>query len=304
MEHSHHHHSSASDRLGKAFVVGIFLNAAFVVVEFVAGIYTQSLALLSDAGHNLSDVAMLALALLAFKISKKKSSTRYTYGFSKTTVLVSFINALVLLVAVGAIGWEAIGRFSNPQNTKGDVVSWVAAVGIVINAVSALFFLRDKDKDLNVKGAYLHLLVDALVSLGVVIAGLLIYYTHIMWIDPLVSLLIMFVIIYSTRDLFFESLRLLIDGVPHTIDTKKIEEEALLIAGVQNIHHIHIWAMSTTQNALTAHLLLQPNLSESEIMDIKKQLKHKLEHLNIQHATIETETAWCKDVHCKEFGSL
>jgi cobalt-zinc-cadmium efflux system protein len=297
MDHNHSH-SSTLTNISKAFIIGIVLNTAFVIIEFVTGIYTDSLALLSDAGHNLSDAATLVLSLFAFKMAKRKATERYTYGFHKSTILASLVNAVILLIAVGGIGWEAIQRFMHPQETQGKVISIVAGIGIIINAVSALFFFRDKENDLNVKGAYLHLAIDALVSVGVVIAGIVIFYTGIKWIDPLISLLIMAVVIYSTWGLLTESLRLLLDAVPSAIDVDKIKSEVLALTGIKEIHHIHIWAMSTTQNAMTAHLILEKDLTEKQIAEIKHSLKHKLEHLNIQHITLETESIDCKEKNC------
>ena len=297
MEHNHAH-NHVSNHVGKAFVIGIVLNAAFVIVEFIIGIYTNSLSLLSDAGHNISDVATLALSLVAIKMAIRKATEKYTYGFHKSTILASFVNAVILLIAVGAIGWEAIQRFMQPENTQGNVISIVAAIGIFVNAISALFFFRDKDKDLNVKGAYLHLALDALVSVGVVIGGVIIFYSGLQWIDPLISLLIMAIVIYSTWGLLTESLSLLLDAIPSVIEVEKIKTEALKLQGVKEIHHIHIWAMSTTQNAMTAHLVLEKGLSETQIAEIKHKLKHKLEHLNIQHVTLETESVICNDRDC------
>ena len=297
MEHNHAH-NHVSNHVGKAFVIGIVLNAAFVIVEFIIGIYTNSLSLLSDAGHNISDVATLALSLVAIKMAKRKATEKYTYGFHKSTILASFVNAVILLIAVGAIGWEAIQRFMQPENTQGNVISIVAAIGIFVNAISALFFFRDKDKDLNVKGAYLHLALDALVSVGVVIGGVIIFYSGLQWIDPLISLLIMAIVIYSTWGLLTESLSLLLDAIPSVIEVEKIKTEALKLQGVKEIHHIHIWAMSTTQNAMTAHLVLEKGLSETQIAEIKHKLKHKLEYLNIQHVTLETESVICNDRDC------
>ncbi|HWY10057.1 MAG TPA: cation diffusion facilitator family transporter, partial [Bacteroidia bacterium] len=204
----------------------------------------------------------------------------------------------ILFIAVGSIGWEAIQRFITPEETKGNVISIVAGIGIVVNTISALMFFRNKDKDLNSKGAYLHLALDALVSVGVVIAGIIITYTGIKWIDPLISLIIMGVVIYSTWGLLTESLKLSLDAVPSNIDLEKIKLETLKIKGVTDIHHIHIWAMSTTKNAMTAHLMLEENLHEKEIADIKHKIKHELEHLNIQHATLETESKICSEEKC------
>ncbi len=299
MEHEHsHQHNAPLTNVSKAFIIGIVLNSAFVLIEFITGLYTNSLALMSDAGHNLSDVATLVLSLVAFKLTKRKATERYTYGLNKTTILSSLINAVILLIAVGAIGWEAIQRFIHPQETQGKIISIVAGIGIVINAVSALFFFRDKDKDLNMKGAYLHLAIDALVSVGVVIAGIIIIYTGITWIDPLISLGIMVVVIYSTWGLLTESLRLILDAVPSAIKVEEITSEILKFQGVKEIHHVHIWAMSTTKNALTAHLILEHGLSEKQIANVKHELKEKLEHLNIQHVTLETESINCEEKEC------
>jgi cobalt-zinc-cadmium efflux system protein len=297
-DHSHHHHSSELNSVSKAFIVGIVLNTVFVIVEFTTGFLTNSLALLSDAGHNLSDVATLGLSLFAFQMTKQKATDKYTYGFHKGTIIASLANAVILFIAVGSIGWEAIQRFITPEETKGNVISIVAGIGIVVNTISALMFFRNKDKDLNSKGAYLHLALDALVSVGVVIAGIIITYTGIKWIDPLISLIIMGVVIYSTWGLLTESLKLSLDAVPSNIDLEKIKLETLKIKGVTDIHHIHIWAMSTTKNAMTAHLMLEENLHEKEIADIKHKIKHELEHLNIQHATLETESKICSEEKC------
>jgi cobalt-zinc-cadmium efflux system protein len=296
--HHHHHHSPKLANVGRAFIIGIVLNMIFVVIEFVSGFYTNSLALLSDAGHNLSDVAMLGLSLFAFQISKRKATPTYTYGFHKSTILASLVNAVILLIAVGSIGWEAIQRFISPEETEGNVISIVAGIGIVINAGSAFLFFRDKEKDLNVKGAYLHLALDAVVSVGVVVAGLIISYTGIKWIDPLISLIIMAVVIYSTWGLLTESLKLSLDAVPNAINVEEIKQQMLRTNGIRSIHHIHIWAMSTTKNAMTAHLIMEKDLTQKQIADIKHEMKHALEHLNIQHVTLETESEACKEVAC------
>jgi cobalt-zinc-cadmium efflux system protein len=296
--HHHHHHSPKLANVGRAFIIGIVLNMTFVVIEFVSGFYTNSLALLSDAGHNLSDVAMLGLSLFAFQISKRKATPTYTYGFHKSTILASLVNAVILLIAVGSIGWEAIQRFISPEETEGNVISIVAGIGIVINAGSAFLFFRDKEKDLNVKGAYLHLALDAVVSVGVVVAGLIISYTGIKWIDPLISLIIMAVVIYSTWGLLTESLKLSLDAVPNAINVEEIKQQMLRTNGIRSIHHIHIWAMSTTKNAMTAHLIMEKDLTQKQIADIKHEMKHALEHLNIQHVTLETESEACKEVAC------
>lgn len=296
--HPHHHHAPNITGINRAFIIGIGLNMAFVLIEFIAGFYTHSLALLSDAGHNLSDVAMLGLSLFTFQISKRKATSRYTYGFHRSTILASLANAVILLIAVGSIGWEAIQRFITPVETQGVAISIVAGIGILINTASALLFFRDKEKDLNVKGAYLHLALDALVSVGVVIAGFIITYTHLTWIDPLISLLIMVVVIYSTWGLLMESLKLSLDAVPASINIEKVKKEILKTKEIKSIHHIHIWAMSTTKNAMTAHLILEKDLEEKQVSGIKHSVKHALEHLNIQHVTLETEQEFCKEEYC------
>ena len=292
-----HQHSENSKYIQGAFVTGILLNTLFVAAEFSAGIYYNSLSLLSDAGHNLSDVASLGLCLFAYRISRSKSTERFTYGYHKSTILASLINAVILLIAVGSIGWEAIQRFMEPENTNGLGISLVAGIGIIINAVSAMVFFREKDNDLNIKSAYLHLAADAMVSAGVVAGGLMIRYSGIQMIDPILSLLVMAVVIYSTWGLLSESLRLTLDAVPEHLSLEKIRDTALGIEGIKDIHHIHIWAMSTTRNAMTAHLVLEEHLSEEQAAHIKSILKHQLEHLQKHHATLETETRVCDDEH-------
>jgi cobalt-zinc-cadmium efflux system protein len=297
--HDHgHHHTPPAASLNRAFLIGIALNVLFVLVEFIAGFFTDSLALISDAGHNLSDVSGLFLSLWAFRLLKIKATENYTYGYRKATVLVSLLNAVILLTAVGGIGFESFHRFFSPRPVEGVAMAWVAGAGIVINSFTALLFFKDKDKDLNIKGAYLHMMMDALVSLGVVVAGVAIYFTQWQWLDPITSLIIMVVIVVSTWGLLKDSLRLSLDGVPPDIDLQKIKSIALSIKDVKDIHHIHVWAISTSQNALTAHLILSDHLKDEEQVAIKKIFKHDLEHLGIQHVTLETETESCKDRIC------
>lgn len=297
-EHPHEHHVTSLKNISTAFIIGIILNLAFVVVEVVSGFLTNSLALLADAGHNFMDVISLVLAMLAFKLSRIKPSKKYTYGYQKTTIIVALINALLLLVAIGGIGVEATKRIFTPQSTMGTTMSIVAGIGIVVNGVTAFFFYRSKEKDLNIKGAYLHLLADALVSIGVVIAGVIIYFTDLYWIDIGVSYLIILVIFISTWKLLKNTLRLSLDGVPANVDVEKIKAKVTSIKGVINIHHIHVWAMSTTTNALTAHVAVEKTLSFDDVEDLKQEIKHQLEHLNIQHATLETEIGECENKNC------
>lgn len=288
-EHHHHHHSVVLSNVNNAFIIGIVLNFLFVVIEVVVGLSIHSLSLLSDAGHNLADVGALALSLLAFRLLKVKSNKNYTYGYRKTSILVALFNAAVLLVSIGAIAYEAIHRFLNPEPLPGKTIAIVAGIGIVINAVTALFFFSDKDKDLNVKSAYLHLMSDALVSLGLVIGGFIIFYTNWFWVDSVLSIVIAVVILISTWHLLKSSLRLSLDGVPEGISLDDIKATAKKVPGVKELHHVHIWAISTTENALTAHLVLANNASSEEERKIKHELKHALEHKNIHHITLETE---------------
>jgi len=299
--HGHHHHDHAPklDHLNTAFIVGIILNSAFVLLEVVAGLWSHSLSLLTDAGHNLSDVAGLALALLAFKLTKVSSNSEYTYGYKRSTIIVSFFNALVLFIAVGFIGYEAVMRFIHPEVIAGGTMAWVAFAGIGINAVTAWLFVKDKDKDLNIKGAYLHMAIDAIVSFGVVISGLIIYFTHLYWIDSVVSLIVAVVILRGTWSLLSDSLRLEMDGVPKEMDVEKIKQELMKAKGVVDVHHIHVWALSTTENALTAHLVIDQS-AVSSFDSIKHDLRHRLEHLSISHSTFEPEFAdeKCVQVDC------
>lgn len=288
-DHSLPHHSHVHEvprNLTRAFILGITLNVAFVLLEAGTGFWLNSLALLTDAGHNLSDVASLVLALLATRLATKKATDEYTYGYKKSTTLVSLFNAVLLLVAVGAIGWEAFQRMGAPRPVGGQYIALVSGIGILINAATALLFLRDKDKDLNVKGAYLHMAADALVSLGVVVAGIIIYYTHWFWIDSVISLVIILVILWSTWGLLTESLKLSLDGVPADVNLPAIRQFLTNFPGVQNVHDLHIWAMSTTENALTAHLVVQENTPDSVLTTIREKLA---QHFHLEHATIQIE---------------
>ena len=286
-EHSHQHsHAINAESLNKAFIIGIVLNLAFVVIEFAAGFWFDSLALLSDAGHNLSDVVSLVLALLAFRLAKVKADERYTYGYKKSTILVSLLNAVILLVAVGAIVIESIHKLNNPAVVPGGAIAWVAGVGVLINAFTAFLFMKDKEKDLNVKGAYLHMAADALVSVGVLVAGIVISRTGWYIIDPIIGLIVAVVILISTWNLLHDSLRLTLDGVPTSIDSQKVVEAIRALPGVDDVHHIHIWAISTTENALTAHIVLK---QPESMQEVKHLIRHRLEDFGIGHATLEFE---------------
>ena len=288
-DHAHDHHAPVITNVSRTLIIGAVLNIVYVIVEFGMGFYTQSLALMADAGHNLSDVAGLLLSLLAFRLARVKSSRTFTYGFRKSTVLASLANAVLLLVAVGGILLESIQRFRHPEPVAGGIVAWVAALGIVVNAASALLFFRQKDHDLNMRGAYLHLLSDALVSVAVVVSGVVIGYTGWFWLDPMMGLIVAVVILVSTWRLLTDSLRLSLDGVPTNIDLADVQAEIASVTGVERVHHVHIWAMSTTENALTAHLVLQPGLTPDQVTALRKEIRHELEHQSITHATLEIE---------------
>ena len=296
MAHEHHHHDHTVTSLNKAFILGIALNVAFVVVEFAVGLYYGSMGLLSDAGHNLSDVASLLLAMLAFRLAQAKATPKYTYGYKKSTVLISLLNSVILLIAVGVIVAESIGRMMHPEPVVGGAIAWTAGVGVVINGFTAWLFMKDKDRDLNVKGAYLHMAADALVSVGVLVSGLVISWTGWTIVDPIVGLVVAGVIVASVWSLTRDSLRLSLDGVPGGIDVAEIEQAMTAVPGVRAVHHIHVWAISTTENALTAHVVLD---SLSRMEELKHILKELLEHEGIPHATLEFESAaeQCCDFH-------
>nr|WP_294860101.1 cation diffusion facilitator family transporter [uncultured Fluviicola sp.] len=299
MGHDHaHHHEVTLTRVNSAFVIAIILNLLFVVVEAIVGIAIDSLSVLSDAGHNLSDVGTLALSLLAFKLMKIKSTNRYTYGYRKTSILVALFNSMLLLLAIGVIVYGAVDHLFHPQIIPGLTVSIVAGIGIVINFSTALFFHRNKEKDINVKSAYLHLLADALVSAGLVIGGIVIYYTHLYWLDSVFSLIIATIILFSTWKLMKESLRLSLDGVPSDIHLEEVIALIRKVKGVKEVHHVHIWPLSSTENAMTAHLVLEETVQCEQEASIKQELRHQLEHQNIQHVTLETERGDCRNESC------
>ena len=291
MQHDeqHTHHIEMHENASRAFIISIVLNLIYVVVEFSYGFYSNSLALMSDAGHNLTDVAALSLGLFAIRLSKIKPNKIYTYGYSKASILISLTNAVALLVTVAFIGYEAIERFNHPHELNGITISIVAGLGIFINTASALLFLKNKEHDINNKGAFLHLVVDALVSLSVVIAGIIMYYTHWYVIDPILSILVMVVIIFSSWKILMQSLRLTLDAVPENVDVKAMIAAVEKIDGVVDFHHIHVWPLSTTKNALTGHLLLKNDCDTHQAEELKIKTKELLLQYNIHHATIETE---------------
>ena len=293
----HHHHTAPTQSLNGIFIFSIVLNVLFVLIEAGVGLWQDSLSLLSDAGHNLSDVFSLVLVLVAFRLAKVHSNERYTYGYRKSTVLISLLNAVILLVAVGAIVIESIHKFSEPAEVNGIAVSWTASVGILINGLTAFLLMHGQKKDLNVRGAFLHMVADTLVSVGVVISGIIIYYTGWSMVDPIVSLIIAAVILISTWELLSDSLRLVVDGIPDGVVKKEIEQELLENEHVSEVHQVHIWAISTTETALTAHVVVD---DLSNWPQVAHQLKHELSEHGIAHATLEPETpdTPCSDPEC------
>jgi cobalt-zinc-cadmium efflux system protein len=294
MVHTHDHHSHShnldfehSNR--KAFQIGICLNLAFVLAEVIGGIVYNSMALLTDAGHNAGDVASLLLSLMALRLAKKKSSAEYTYGFKKTTVLAALTNAVVLLIAIGILGFESVTRLFHPEKVEGNVIAWIAGAGILINGISAFLFYRHREKELNARSAYLHLLADAMVSLGVVVAGIVIVYTNWYWLDPLIGIVIMFVILVGTWRLLRDSFKMTIDAVPSGIELEEVKNIILKVRHVKKVGHVHIWPLSTTENALTAHVIIDEQLDFGEKLKVIRNIKHELEHHNIHHSTIEME---------------
>jgi len=288
--HSHHHHvPELRNKVNTAYILGISLNFLFVVIEVAVGLIVNSLSLLSDAGHNLADVVALSLSLLAFRLMKVKSSDQYTYGYRKTSIIVALFNTMFLLVSIGAIVFEAVNRIINPSPTSGLTIAIVASVGIVINTVTALMFLSSKDRDINIRSAYLHLMSDALISAGIVAGGIIIYYTGWFWVDSLFSIVVAVIILFGAWKLLRSSVRLSLDGVPGNINIDDIRDIVSKIAGVKEIHHIHVWAISTTENALTAHLVLDPETDSSEEQTIKSLLRDELGKIDIHHVTLETE---------------
>jgi len=280
------HSQAESNSYGKAFALGIGLNVTYIVVEVVYGLISNSSALLADAGHNASDVLGLVFAWTAIWLATIKPYGKYTYGFRKTTILVSILNALLLFAAVALIAWDAIGKFKNPEPVAGTQVMIVSAVGVVINTLTALLFMKGQKDDLNIKGAFLHMAADAGVSLGVVVAGLLINLTGKQWIDPVTSFLIIAVILWGTWRLFTDSINLALDAVPKHINIQKVREFLLAQKGVENIHDLHIWAMSTTKVALTAHLIMPDGYDDSFIGDLQHELEHEF---GINHTTLQIE---------------
>ncbi|UYO49272.1 cation diffusion facilitator family transporter [Rhodopseudomonas palustris] len=300
MSHDHHHHhgpgaahgagghSHAPQDFGRAFAIGITLNLVFVVAEAAFGYFSNSMALIADAGHNLSDVAGLVVAWIAAGLTKRPPSARYTYGLRGSSILAALFNAVFLLLAVGAIGWEAVVRLFTPEPVAGITVMVVAGIGIVINAVTAWLFASGRHSDLNIRGAYLHMAADAAVSAAVVVAGVIILFTGWYWIDPAVSLLVAVVIVWGTWGLLRDSTALSLAAVPRGIDPAAVRAFLSKLPGVTQVHDLHIWGMSTTEVALTCHLVM-PGGSPGDpfLVDLAHELQHDF---GIAHTTVQIET--------------
>ncbi len=288
-------HHSPSDNYGWAFALGVVLNVVFVVVEAGYGWWADSLALLADAGHNLSDVLGLLMAWGGYALAKVAPSPQRTYGWRGSTILAALFNALLLMVAVGGIAWEAIGRLSSPTEVAAPVVIVVAMIGVVINTGTALLFLRGRKHDLNIRGAFLHMAADALLSVGVAIAGLVILWTHLLWVDPVTSLVIAAVILFGTWGLLKESLQLAMQAVPPSVNIDEVYAFLARLPGVTEVHDLHVWAMSTTEIALTAHLVRPEMNNDDALLQQASQRLH--DDFDISHTTIQIERS-VDDANC------
>jgi cobalt-zinc-cadmium efflux system protein len=284
--HSHAGHSHAPDNFGAAFAIGVALNTAFVAAELVFGYAANSLALISDAVHNFSDVIALLLAWGAAWLARKQPTQQHTYGYRRASILAALINAGLLLIAVGGIAVEAVNRIQQPAAVAGWTVVWVAALGIAVNGGTALMFMRGRHGDLNIRGAYLHMAADAGVSFGVVVAAFVIMGTGWLWVDPAISLCIAAVVLASGWSLARDSVNLALDGVPKSIELAEVRDFLGRLDGVTEVHDLHIWAMSTNETALTAHLVRPGGYDDSFLHLVCEQLSHRF---NIHHATLQVE---------------
>jgi len=290
--HDHHHHGSAPQAAGgghdRAFAIGVALNLAIVAIQLGGGIFANSLALIADAGHNLSDVLALGLAWGASALGRRAPSQRRTYGWRKSSILASLANAVVLLLVVGGIAWEAVLRLATPPPVAVWTMGWIAAAAIAINGATALLFLRDRKDDLNLRGAFLHMVGDAALSAGVVVAAVAIGLTGWLWLDPVMSLVISAVVTIATWQLLRESLDLAMDAVPEGIDETQVSAWLAALPGVSEVHDLHIWAMSTTETALTVHLVRPDGVLDDALLAATgSELRARF---GIHHATIQVET--------------
>jgi len=294
-DHGHHHHGDPAGH-GRAFAIAIALNAVFVAVEFGYGFAANSTALMADAGHNLSDVLGLMLAWGAAILGKREPSGRYTYGLRGSSMLAALFNAMLLMLACGAIAWEAVQQLLQPTPVQGSTVSIVAAIGIAVNGFSAWLFMAGSKDDINIRGAYLHLAADAAISLGVLVSGVVVMFTNWSWLDPVVSIAIVLLIMASTWSLLKESLHMVMAAVPENVNAREVEDFLRRCSGVTEVHDLHIWSMSTTETALTAHLVMPSGYPGDAALDeITRQLKEKFA---IHHTTLQTEQGTTEHACC------
>ncbi len=295
MEHNHSH--SHDVNLGNAFKIGISINIVFIIIEASYGFFSNSMALVADAGHNLSDVLALVFSWVAVILSQRKPTLKFTYGFRRSTILIALLNTILLLAAVVFIVWETIERMGKPLEINSNSVITVAAIGIAVNGFTAWLFMKGKKHDLNIRSAFVHFIADALVSLGVVIAGIIMAFTNIVWVDSLVSFAIIAVILYSSYHLLIDSVNLALDAVPENVNIEAVRNYLKCLPEVSDIHDLHIWALSTTEAALTVHLTTNMQTDVTFITNIQHQLH---EQFDIEHATIQVEysVAECQ-TNCK-----
>ena len=284
MAHNHSHNQDVN--LGNAFKIGISINIIFIIVEAAYGFFSNSMALVADAGHNLSDVLALVFSWVAVILSKRKPTLKFTYGLRRSTILIALLNTILLLAAVAFIVWETVERLGKPVEINSNSVIVVAAIGIAVNGFTAWLFMKGKKHDLNIRSAFVHFVADALVSFGVVVAGIIMAFTGIVWIDSLVSFAIIAVILYSSYHLLIDSVNLALDAVPENVNIEAVSNYLKNLPEVNNIHDLHIWALSTTDAALTVHLATNTQTDVSFITTIQHQLH---EQFDIEHATIQIE---------------
>lgn len=283
------HQHSNNQNYGRLFSIGIALNITYVLLELSFGWHINSLALLADAAHNLGDVAGLLLAWIAMAMGNIKPNQNHTFAWKKASIIASFFNAAILLLAMGALAWEAISRFGQANNAQPETIIWVASVGIIINAVTAGLFLKGSQSDLNIKGAFLHMAADALVSLAVVISGIIYIFWPLSWLDPIMSLIVATVVVLSTWSLFKRSTHLLFEGVPDGINPKSVSETLIAHPQIRQIHDLHIWAMSTTENSLSVHIVI--NQTDCNLFELLREITELIHRqFKISHVTIQIES--------------